>query len=329
MLPRGRNVKKCRDGVRTRQRQNLLGRHRRQLAGTPDGGALRRRPREEASLPRRLRRRSQSVAAAHTVVVKARESQVGRLRAATFGNREQVVDLQQVGGITAAPGERIAIAAAPPVAQPDVTPDRRGNGVPYRRPARTARSITGDLRRCSGPRTAGSTRRRHAARHLRRRRSAGREERELNAVGWAAAGELQRRRRARRDQRGAGAIRYAGADGLRRRRSTLRGPVRRRSGPLGLRWRTAAPECRRHRPQPARPAARPWVSCSFPAATMLPACLHVPAGDRRRAGRAAPPPRAPGAPPGRPTTCAGPGATAGPSVGAGPARTPGRCSPSR
>ena len=50
---------------------------------------------------------------------------------------------------------------------------------------------------------------------------------------------------------------------------------------------------------------------------------------RRRAGRAGPPPRAPGAPPSRPTTCAGRGATADPSAGAVRVRTPGRCSPSR
>ena len=37
---------------------------------------------------------------------------------------------------------------------------------------------------------------------------------------------------------------------------------------------------------------------------MLPCCPHASACDRHRAGRAAPPPRAPGAPPGRPTTCA-------------------------
>ena len=49
---------------------------------------------------------------------------------------------------------------------------------------------------------------------------------------------------------------------------------------------------------------------------------------RRHAGRAAPLPHAPGALPGRPTTCAGRGATADPSAGAGPVRTPGRCSPS-
>ena len=77
----------------------------------------------------------------------ALQSQVERLRAATLGNREQVVDLQQVGGITPAPGERIPIAAASPVAQPDVTPDGRGNGAPYRRPAGTAWSIAGGLRR--------------------------------------------------------------------------------------------------------------------------------------------------------------------------------------
>ena len=63
---------------------------------------------------------------------------------------------------------------------------------------------------------------------------------------------------------------------------------------------------------------------------MRPRCPRAAASARyrRRAGRAAPPPRAPRALPGRPTTCAGRDATADPSAGAVPVRTPGRCSPS-
>ena len=81
--------------------------------------------------------------------------------------------------------------------------------------------------------------------------------------------------------------------------------------------------------EPARPLPRQHVSCSAPAALMRPRCPRVAAAHyRRRAGRAAPLPRAPGAPPARPTTCAGQGATAAPSAGAAPFRTPGRCSPS-
>ena len=74
------------------------------------------------------------------------------------------------------------------------------------------------------------------------------------------------------------------------------------------------------------------MSCSAPAAVTRPRCLRFAVASgryRRRAGRAAPPPRAPGAPPGRPTTCAGQCATADPSAGAVPVRTPGRWSPSR
>ena len=60
---------------------------------------------------------------------------------------------------------------------------------------------------------------------------------------------------------------------------------------------------------------------------LRPRCAAASARSRRRAGRAAPLPRAPGAPPARPTTCAGRGAKADPSAGAVPVRTPGRCSP--
>ena len=94
----------------------------------------------------------------------------------------------------------------------------------------------------------------------------------------------------------------------------------------------AAPEYRRLRAEPERPGPRQGAYSSAPAAVMRPRCPRVAAAAaryRRRAGRAGPPPRAPGAPPGRPTTCAGRGATTDPSAGAVPGRTSGRCSPSR
>ena len=42
--------------------------------------------------------------------------EVGRLRATALGNRQEVVDLQQMGRGAAAPGKRIAITAASSVA---------------------------------------------------------------------------------------------------------------------------------------------------------------------------------------------------------------------
>ena len=88
----------------------------------------------------------------------------------------------------------------------------------------------------------------------------------------------------------------------------------------------------RLRAEPSRPLPRQHVSCSAPGSVMRPRCPRFAAACaryRRRAGRATPPPRAPGVPPSRPTTCAGRGATADPSAGAVPVRTPGRWSPSR
>ena len=60
----------------------------------------------------------------------ALEIEVGRLRATALGDRQQVVDLQQMGRGAAAPGERIAITAASSVALPDVAPDSRRNVAP-------------------------------------------------------------------------------------------------------------------------------------------------------------------------------------------------------
>ena len=46
----------------------------------------------------------------------ALQIEVERLRATALGDRQQVVDLQQMGRGAAAPGERIAITAASSVA---------------------------------------------------------------------------------------------------------------------------------------------------------------------------------------------------------------------
>ena len=63
-----------------------------------------------------LHRRSRSVAVAHSVMSKARQLEIVRLRATALGDRQQVVDLEQMGRGAAAPGERVAITAASSVA---------------------------------------------------------------------------------------------------------------------------------------------------------------------------------------------------------------------
>ena len=70
----------------------------------------------------------------------ALQLEVERLRATAYGDRQQVVDLQQMGRGAAAPGERIAITAASSVALPDVAPDRRrlARTHPWRRHSRIA-----------------------------------------------------------------------------------------------------------------------------------------------------------------------------------------------
>lgn len=74
------------------------------------------------------------MAMAHAVMSKARQLEIVRLRAAALGDRQQVVDLQQMGRAAAAPGERIPIPAASSVALPDVAPDSGRNGAAWRRP---------------------------------------------------------------------------------------------------------------------------------------------------------------------------------------------------
>ena len=93
------------------------------------------RRRVQAALRRPLRRRSRSVGMAHAVMSKARQLEIVRLRAAALGDRQQVVDLQQMGRAAAAPGDRITIPAASSVALPDVAPDSSGDGTAWRRPA--------------------------------------------------------------------------------------------------------------------------------------------------------------------------------------------------
>ena len=68
------------------------------------------------ALYRGLWRRNRSVAVAHPVMSKARQLEIGRLRATALGDGQQVVDLQQMGRGAAPPGERIAITAASTVA---------------------------------------------------------------------------------------------------------------------------------------------------------------------------------------------------------------------
>ena len=119
----------------------------------PSASAVERRGSSaEAALQRWLgrRRRSVAVAVAHSVMSKAGQLEVVRVRAAALGDRQQVVDLQQMGRGAAAPGERIAIAAASSVAMPDVAPDSRGNVAPWRGLVAAADSIAGCVRRCSG-----------------------------------------------------------------------------------------------------------------------------------------------------------------------------------
>ena len=95
-------------------------------------GVERRGSSAEEALHRGLRRRSRSVAVAHAVMSKARQLEIERVRTAAFGDRQQVVDLQQMGRGAATPGERIAITAASSVALPDVAPDSRRNVAPRR-----------------------------------------------------------------------------------------------------------------------------------------------------------------------------------------------------
>ena len=119
------------------------------LPAQSSGAAGARRSAEEA-LQRWLRRRSRSVAVAHAVVSKAGQLEIFRFRAAALGDRQQVVDLQQMGRAAAAPGKRIPITAASPVALPDMAPDSRGNVAPWRGLVGAVDRIAGRVRRCSG-----------------------------------------------------------------------------------------------------------------------------------------------------------------------------------
>ena len=113
----------------------------------PSASAVERRASSaEEALHRGLRRRLRSVAVAHSVMSKARQAQVSRIFAAALGDRQQVVDLQQMGRGATAPGERIPIAAASFVALPDMALDSRGNVAPWRGLVTAADSIAGRVR---------------------------------------------------------------------------------------------------------------------------------------------------------------------------------------
>ena len=64
------------------------------------------------------------------VMRRADQAEIFRVRAAALGDRQQVVELQQMGGGTAPVGDRIAIAAASLIALPHQAPDGGGNGAP-------------------------------------------------------------------------------------------------------------------------------------------------------------------------------------------------------
>ena len=117
----------------------------------PSASAVERRGSSaEEALHRWLRRRSRPVAVAHSVVSCAQQIEVERLRATALGDRQQVVDLQQMGRGAAAPGERIAITAASSVALPDVAPNSRWYVAPWRGLVGVVDRIAGRVRRCPG-----------------------------------------------------------------------------------------------------------------------------------------------------------------------------------
>jgi len=178
----------------------------------------------EEALNRGLRRSSRCVAVAHSVMCKAAQSQVGRLRATALGDRHQVVDLQQMGRGAAPPGERVAITAASAVAMPDVAPDSRGNVAPPRRLAAAVNRFAARVRRCSGC-CVGRSAVGEPAEHRLRRRSDDRR------APYACPRREATRRRAVR------------CSGRRAARSAVRAhpnrPLRRRSGDRRARYTSA------------------------------------------------------------------------------------------
>ena len=64
------------------------------------------------------------------VMCRAEKAEIFRVRAAALSDRQQVVELQQMGGGTAPAGDRITIAAASLIALPHQAPDGGGNGAP-------------------------------------------------------------------------------------------------------------------------------------------------------------------------------------------------------
>ena len=299
-------------------------------------GVERRGSSAEEALHRGLRRRSRSVAVAHAVMSKARQLEIERVRTAAFGDRQQVVDLQQMGMRcsdarradcdNSSVLRRVARCGA---GQPQECGAAAGIGggcgqnrglcAPLPRLTRRAVRRQG-TRRVPAPapewRPVRPARRRHGSQPVRcRPRTAAPQQRR--------ARPMERHLRGRRLT-----VQRALTDSVEQRWPTSRpGSAFRQR-----RCHPAAPEYRRLRAEPERPGPRQGAYSSAPAAVMRPRCPRVAAAAaryRRRAGRAGPPPRAPGAPPGRPTTCAGRGATTDPSAGAVPGRTSGQCSPSR
>ena len=61
---------------------------------------------------------------------RAENAEIFRVRAAALSDRQQVVELQQMGGGTAPAGDRITIATASLIALPHQAPDGGGNGAP-------------------------------------------------------------------------------------------------------------------------------------------------------------------------------------------------------
>ena len=197
----------------------------------------------EEALHRGFRRHSRSVAVAHSVMSKAQQLEIGRLRATPLGDWQQVVDLQQMGRGAATPGERIAITAASTVALPDVAPDSRGNVAPRRglvaavnrfagqgapRPRLMRRAVRrrGTHHKCRLRRRSGDRRARHAcARREASRRGAARcsgRRAARSAVRGHTKCRLRRRSgdgRARHGGAGMGAIRQGAGRELRRRSS--------------------------------------------------------------------------------------------------------------
>ena len=128
-----------------------------------DGGAGAVRPsisRRSAVPPRRrgsarhlaLRLRNRYAPVPLAVMRRAENAEIFRVRAAALSDRQQVVELQQMGGGTAPAGDRITIAAASLIALPHQAPDGGGNGAP----GSSGPCATAGTRRGPGSRTGAA-----------------------------------------------------------------------------------------------------------------------------------------------------------------------------